>query len=166
MMNNKIKKWLEKKGLSKKDVKIKSIEYYPNGKVKMQTMYVGDWDGIDCVQLHFLDYDEDGNLMEFQSKDDRLDWLTEVHTELYNENGDGFMFPSKKPSKKTGKIYTSKKHLDIIEQLKVYWDDNLPLTHLTRKEWFYKIADEFKMSFDGIEKIKRKYRPSSFSPSR
>ena len=104
-MSNKIKKWLEKNGLSTKDVKIKSMEYYPTGKVKMQTMYVGDWDGTDCVQLHFLDYDEDGNLMEFKSKDNRIDWLTKVHTKLYNESDDGFMFPAKKPSKKTGKTY-------------------------------------------------------------
>jgi|TARA_Y100000294_G_C8449506_1_gene294117 hypothetical protein len=74
------KPYLDKYNLSEKDVKSHIEECYPNGQVKMIIHYVGDWDTLNHSMLGHSDYDEDGNLMKFDSSEDRFSWLNKMRT--------------------------------------------------------------------------------------
>ena len=53
-------------------------------------------------------------------------------------------------------------HLPLLEP---YWKKNLQEDH-NRKSWFHHIADELGLSFSGVAKIEREYRPAKFTPDR
>jgi len=72
------KPFLNERNLSPDDVKSHIEEYYPNSQVKMIIHYIGKWDTNQLIMMGHSDYDENGNLMKFDSIDDRLDWLTKM----------------------------------------------------------------------------------------
>jgi len=92
-----VKKWLKDKGLTMKDVKRHILEFYPNGQVKTIIEYVGVYDTRRCMELGWIDYDEDGNLLEFADDDPydttqlnqenvsrpRLEWTIGMHNKYY-----------------------------------------------------------------------------------
>ncbi|MBC8305053.1 MAG: hypothetical protein H8E55_55975 [Pelagibacterales bacterium] len=159
---DRIEQFLRDKNLTNKDIKTKNLEYYPSGKVKMKLRYVGDYDTGQYVMMGHFDYDEDGNLIDFDSSEVRFEWLGEMMYKYHNEEEDLYdsPFPEKKPSKKTGKKYPDKQTKEIIELLNKYWKDDLPLRYVTRQKYFQYIADEFGKSLKGIETIESQYRPS------
>ena len=68
--------------------------------------------------------------------------------------------------------YPTKQTKTVIEGLKLYWNDELPIDYYDngqefqhdRQTWFNKLADDNGMSFSAIEKIELKYRPTTFIP--
>ena len=97
---------LKKNDMTRKDVKTKTIEYYPNGKVKMKIKYLGTWDTNKCYECGWLDYDEEGKLLIFKTIDDRSDWLHEMDWNYRSQMDedeidslDGIIFPEKKTIK-------------------------------------------------------------------
>ena len=165
---------LDKNNLTRKDVKHHNAEYYPSGQVKMKILYLGTWGKRKCYDCGWLDYDEQGNQMIFNTKEDRLNWICEIDMKYRQEmdeeeleENEGIVFPEAMPSKKTGKTY--KDYNPIIEALKPYWnwrvnDVNMPKDtdgdYHTRKTWFYKLAEDFDLSFDRISQIERKFFPT------
>ena len=61
-----------------------------------------------------------------------------------------------KVSPKTNKTYPSKQDFKIIEDLKPYFLDDLPLKHNV-KSYFYELADKYGVSFDKIKKMASKH---------
>ena len=166
-------KILKENNMTRKDVKLHTEEYYPNGKIKMKIQYLGTWGKRKCYECGYLDYDEDGNLMQFDTRKERFSWILgmdmkyrrDMDEEELEEN-EGIIFSDKKPSKKTGQTYKSARTKKIIIKLKRYWDDNLPLTHLYAKDWFKKIAKDEDITPQAVKKIERQYRPKDFTPKR
>jgi hypothetical protein len=73
-------------------------------------------------------------------------------------------------SKKTNQIYLNATHKKIVDKLKFYWDDNLPLGD-NKKSYFNKIADEYEIKggYDTIKKMEERFRKHyapNFVPSR
>ena len=73
-------------------------------------------------------------------------------------------------SHREGKTFETETHKKVIEQLKPYWDDNLPLGHNV-KTWFNKIADDNKIigGYSSVKQMERRFRKKyapHFVPSR
>ena len=55
---------------------------------------------------------------------------------------------------------------DIVQQLELYWNDDLPLGIETKKSWMEKIAEEYGYQYEGVRSIEKKYRPKWYTPKR
>jgi len=165
-MDFELDKLLAKNNLTRKDVKVHNAEYYPTGQVKMKILYLGTWGKRKCYECSWLDYDEQGNQMIFNTKEDRLDWIRgmdikyrqEMDEEELEEN-EGIVFPESMPSKKTGKKYFKKYHWDLMDDLECYWNDKkFPIDPITKqpyyvKSYFEHLADKYDVHFKTIEKF-------------
>lgn len=166
-------KWLKRNKIAQKYINTKAVEYYHNGQLKQVVIFVGDYDDIDMMTLDWIDYDEQGKMQVFKTKDARFSWTLGKDMDYRMKMDEeelhecrGVIFPEKKPSKKTGQTYKSGRTKKIIIKLKRYWDDNLPLTHLYAKDWFKKIAKDEDITPQAVKKIERQYRPKDFTPKR
>ena len=69
------------------------------------------------------------------------------------------------PSPMKDKKNPKERTFEVTDLLQPYWEKNLPEDH-NRKSWFHHIADELGLSFSGVAKIERDYRPANFTPDR
>jgi hypothetical protein len=69
------------------------------------------------------------------------------------------------PSPMKDKQFPKERTYEVTDLLQPYWAKNLPEDH-NRKSWFHHIADELGLSFSGVAKIEREYRPAKFTPDR
>ena len=165
-MKYKLFQLLKENNLTFKDVKTKNIEYYPtNGQVKMKVKYLGTWGMRKCFEVGWLDYDEDGNLMEFKTKDARFTWLNGIDIKYRKDmdeeeldDCDGVIFPEKKPSKKTGTRNPTEQHQQIIKDLVPLFVGDLIDDGVKKMEYYEDLADDYGMSVDGIRKIVSRYK--------
>jgi len=166
---DRIEGFLKDNNLTIKDIKTKNLEYYPSAKVKMKLRYVGDYDTGQYVIIGHFDYDEDGNLMNFDSSEVRFEWLGEMMYKYHNQTEDLYdsPFPEKKPSKKTGKTYLSKEDEKILKDLEPYYirdeegHSDLWFDGIDHQEHFKKLAKKYGKSVDGIKKLAQRHDPNN-----
>ena len=141
---------------------------------------------LDMISEYLPDrYDDFKELMGIMIRDDKLvNEINELNAELHNSENiipqefakKWIKILDKTRAKKTEGIksgsYPTKQTKTVIEGLKLYWNDELPIDYYDngqefqhdRQTWFNKLADDNGMSFSAIEKIELKYRSPSFIP--
>jgi len=132
----KVKKAMKENNLTMKDVKRHIAEFYRNGQVKMIIEYVGEWDTRRCMELGWIDYDEEGNIMQFddpvedyddkmidRGKKPRKEWVIGMYNKYRSQMDedvidalDGVIFPEH-PNQDPD---TNKKDFDTMWECALY----------------------------------------------
>ena len=71
---------------------------------------------------------------------------------------------------KKGNKYPSTSDYDLMEELQLYWDENLPNDPITNQPYFrrtyFEYLTKYGKSFKGIEAFEKRYRPRYFKPKK
>jgi len=152
--------WLTKNKIAQKYINAKAIEYYHNGQVKQVVIFVGGYDDIDMMELDWIDYDEQGNMMVFKTKKARFSWTLGKDMEYRMQMNDdeihecrGVIFPEKKPSTKTGTTKVTDQDEKIIEKLVPLFAGDLKDLNIKKMDYYKEIGDDYGLTADGIRKV-------------
>ena len=160
-LSKSVVQWLKRNKVAQKYINTKILEYYHNAQIKMVDIHIGNWDKRDCVHLDFIDFDEQGNMMVFKTKDTRNSWVhgkdIEYRKDMEEEElieCEGVIFPEKKPTTKTGTRKPTKQQEEIIEKLIPLFAGELKIKKM---DYYKKVGKYYNLTRDGIRKIAKNY---------
>jgi hypothetical protein len=148
---DKINHFLDENGLTEKDIQSENINFYPNGQIRIVLHYIGKRDTVSEIHLGHTDYDEDGNVIKWDSEDDRLTWVGKIGAEEYYRQQEQ-EYDDKESGKSVIDYLTSDFFHNKIQELKTGNHDG------------HKVAKDVIEAINSL-KLKEWKRPSKLHPN-